>query len=239
MLDDLCSNYNLRNTSAEDLTELAYILFECMKAQIVHNDLLKLTSKWKDLSYVQLFRYLASSANQNRPQNFFITSQLVRSLTQFDAFFEAKLITHLLLEGTNEHIKRSEDDGRTNLNCIVLQKYADAVYSLPGQTGSNNHPNDFLFHPNALISTKSLVSSVIDKVISHCQFKYLNWFLLQLADLMPSYAIDNEQYLQVFLQFAVPATQSKMVSQIRLHNIRLFDFGLANALRNIPKTFVA
>lgn len=30
-----------------------------------------------------------------------------------------------------------------------------------------------------------------------------------------------------------------MISQIRLHNIRLFDFGLAIALKNIPKTFVA
>ena len=34
MLDDLCSNYNLRNTTSEELTELAYILFECMKAQL-------------------------------------------------------------------------------------------------------------------------------------------------------------------------------------------------------------
>jgi hypothetical protein len=77
-----------------------------------------------------------------------------------------------------------------------------------------------------MVSVKSLIQGVMDKVISHCQFKYLNWFLLQIADLMPSYTVDNESYLSVVLQFAVPATQAKLVSQIRLHHIKLFEFGL-------------
>ena len=53
---------------------------------------------------------------------------------------------------------------------------------------------------------------MVDKVVAHCQFKYLNWFLLQIADLMPSFAVDNDAYLQTFLQFGVPATQAKMVT---------------------------
>jgi len=57
--------------------------------------------------------------------------------------------------------------------------------------------------------------------------------------MMPCYPVDNETYLSVFLQFAVPATQARMVSQIRLHNIRLFEFGLAAAFKSMPKTFIA
>jgi len=57
MLDDLCSNYTLRHSTADELTELAYILFECMKSQLAQKDLLKLTAKWKDLSFVHIFKY--------------------------------------------------------------------------------------------------------------------------------------------------------------------------------------
>jgi hypothetical protein len=102
MLDDLCSNYTLRNSTADELTELAYILFECMKQQLAQKDLLKLSSKWRDLSSTYIFKYLVASASAQKQQNFLIVANLVRSLTNFDALYEAKLVTHVLLDTSSE-----------------------------------------------------------------------------------------------------------------------------------------
>lgn len=231
MLEDLCSNYTLRQSTSDELTELAYILFECMKSQLAQKDLLKLTGKWKDLSFVHIFRYLSACVGANKASSFLIVANLIKSLAQFDALFEAKLLTHFLLE--------SEAHKSDEVRLIAIQKYADLSYT-PAHTGKPDQSKiDFQFNPNSLISVKSLVSGVCDKVISHCQFKYLNWFMLQIADLMPCYTVDNQAYLDLFLQFSVPATQSKMVSQIRLQHIRLFEFGLSTALKQMPKTFMS
>ena len=99
MLDDLCASYQIKASSCEELTELAYVLFECMKGSLACKDLLKLTTKWKDLTFTHIFRYLRNCAAQQKSQQFILISQLIRSLAQFDNFLQAKLITHLLLEG--------------------------------------------------------------------------------------------------------------------------------------------
>jgi hypothetical protein len=120
MLDDLCSNFTLRDSTSEDLTELAYILFECSKQQLAQKDLLRLTSKWRDLAFVHVFRYLVSCASAGQVNSFMIIANLIRSLAQFDTLFEAKFLTHLLLE--TESVKNDES------RLVTLQKYAELAY---------------------------------------------------------------------------------------------------------------
>jgi len=58
MLDDLCQTYHFNESQAEELTELAYILYESMKDSLVLGDLIKLLAKWKTLSFAHLLSYL-------------------------------------------------------------------------------------------------------------------------------------------------------------------------------------
>lgn len=82
---------------------------------------MKLTPKWKDLSFAHIFRYLQACVTANKAHSFLIVAQLIKSLANFDSLLEAKLITHLLLEGTSESIrKESAEDGKLSLNCVVI-----------------------------------------------------------------------------------------------------------------------
>jgi hypothetical protein len=58
MFDDLCSTYKFEEERAQELTELAYILFESLKESLVHNDLIKILPKWKQMGFIHIFAYL-------------------------------------------------------------------------------------------------------------------------------------------------------------------------------------
>lgn len=62
-LDDFSRFYVFSANSVQELTELAYILFQTYKDSISHNDMQKFASKWKNLAYVDLFRYLTKMVN--------------------------------------------------------------------------------------------------------------------------------------------------------------------------------
>jgi hypothetical protein len=75
----------------------------------------------------------------------------------------------LLIEGTSDSIrKEGTEEGKMNLNCAVIQKYADLVYVLPGKQ-ETNQTLEFTFSANALITVKSLIGAlVVDRVVAHC-----------------------------------------------------------------------
>ena len=97
MLDDLCATYQFSDQQTEELTELAYILYESFKDSLVQADLVKLLGKWKTLSFVHLLTYLEKMHSANNMQAFVIIANLIRSLSQFDTMFEVKLVTHFVL----------------------------------------------------------------------------------------------------------------------------------------------
>ena len=47
---------------------------------------------------MHLFKYLLDCASAAKHHSFLIVANLIKSLSHFDALFEAKLITHMLLE---------------------------------------------------------------------------------------------------------------------------------------------
>ena len=100
MMDDLCATYHFNESHTEELTELAYILYESYKDSLVQTDLVKLLPKWKSLSFVHLLSYLEKTHQANNMQAFVMIANLVRSLSQFDTMFEVKLATHLLLQSS-------------------------------------------------------------------------------------------------------------------------------------------
>lgn len=88
-------------------------------------------SKWKTLSFVHLLSYLERTQKANNMTGFVVTAHLVRSLAQFDAMFEVKLATHLLLHA-------SQQPGESHVCQQVLAGYATLFYTVngPQPTGS-------------------------------------------------------------------------------------------------------
>ena len=80
MLDDLCATYHFNESHTEELTELAYILYESFKDSLVQSDLVKLLPKWKTLSFSHMLSYLEKCHQTNNMQGFQIIANLVRSL---------------------------------------------------------------------------------------------------------------------------------------------------------------
>ena len=80
MLDDLCQSYHFNPSTADELTELAFILFECLKPQLAQPDLIKLTAKWKDLPFAHLFRYLQACVLSNKAHSFLVVAHLIKLL---------------------------------------------------------------------------------------------------------------------------------------------------------------
>jgi hypothetical protein len=69
-------------------------------------------------------------------------------MAQFDPFFEAKLVNHFLLEGTQDTLSGSQEEAKqttfgTNINCVAIQKYAETVYKLPGVHSAQSKQNVF------------------------------------------------------------------------------------------------
>ena len=58
----------------------------------------------------------------------------------------------------------------------------------------------------ALLPLKRMINeSVLNRLISSCQLKFLNYFLVSVVhELSPAYAVDNEHYLCVFIAFCNP-----------------------------------
>ena len=81
MLDDLCQTYQFIESQAEELIELAYILYESLKDSLVLVDLFKLLGKWRTLSFVHLLTYMEKTFKENNLQGFTTTANLLRSLT--------------------------------------------------------------------------------------------------------------------------------------------------------------
>lgn len=81
---------------------------------------------------------------------------------------------------------------RTSGACI--KKYAQMIY--PCQEGENGE--------------EALQNFINDKVIKELtdssQYKFMNFVLTAVLDVIPTFAIDNSKYLEAIMIYAVPAT---------------------------------
>ena len=135
-----------------------------------------------------------------------LVAHLIRSLNQFDCFFEVKFVTHILIETSASN------------RAAVLQAYAKLFYSLTRET-------------SAKACLTSFLKQVIEKLTSSCQMKYLNYFLTSIIDVESSYPTDNESYLDALLIFGTPLTLQKISTAIRMKQVAIVSYSLGDLLK--------
>ena len=86
-------------------------------------------TKWKSLAFVHLLSYLDKAHQANNMQAFVLCAHLIRSLAQFDTMFEVKLVTHLLLQS-------SQNPGATAALQKTLVNFANLFYSTGPQSAA-------------------------------------------------------------------------------------------------------
>jgi hypothetical protein len=86
--------------------------------------MLKFATKWKNLEFIDIFRYMSKVVTNN--QRFGLMANLVKAFAQFDQYFEIKMAVHFLLEPASSW--------RTSGACI--KKYAQTIY--PNSQDSEN-----------------------------------------------------------------------------------------------------
>jgi len=81
-------------------------------------------------------------------------------------------------------------------------------------------------------------NTVLKELISTVQYKFLNFTLSALIDLVPVAITDNVGYLEALLIYGVPSTVQKVTTQLRLNPNQVLLFsglaGLKSTLCDIP-----
>ena len=57
-------------------------MYQCYKDSIMNNDMLKFASKWKNLEFTNIFRYLAKVINNQ--SRFALIANFIKTFAQFD-----------------------------------------------------------------------------------------------------------------------------------------------------------
>eukprot|EP00347_Sterkiella_histriomuscorum_P022906 403336711 len=91
---------NLQNPASHirnEFSEIAFIIYESLRESLSQQSITAQLKKWDDYTFVTLFIYLIGMNKPSTTPQLIIISQIIRAMTQFDEFFEVRLLIHLFL----------------------------------------------------------------------------------------------------------------------------------------------